>query len=191
MNDYFKAVTLGAFTGKNEERITLLLENIRKAGNLWLVIHFLLITICLNFPVTFQIARLDPNEFFNRLYGKEEVGSREEEVGNRNVDSDSLVPIPDNYGRNVQNPMIWFLFLLTLIIQTVFYLSAVFFLKLSRLNITPLSFRDRIGLAIYSSTLPVLGCSLFGLFLPTVHIIIFYFIIIFIIFQRSRLCPNG
>jgi hypothetical protein len=207
MDFYFKAVTLGAFTFKNEERITLLFENIRKTGNFWLVLHFLLITLCLNFPVTFQIARIPPEEFFNRLFsGSSEQGANElflpqnndqelanndqEAVNNEFSHSSFLIP-HSNYGRDMLNPMLGFMFLLTLIIQAVFYLCAVFFLGISRTNVTPLSFRDRMGLVLFSSTLPVLVCSLFGLFLPTVHILIFYFIIIFVIFHRSKLCPNG
>jgi hypothetical protein len=54
------------------------------------------------------------------------------------------------------------------------------------MNAAPLSFHDRLGLAIFSSTLPVLAATLFGLFLPTVHIIVFYFIVMFYTFQRSN-----
>ena len=229
MKEYFKAVTLGAFTAKNEDRISLLLDSMRKAGNFWLMVHFLLITICLNFPVTLQIA--DTNVFFNRLYlinneqladsnqtfcleqlamnnqtfgldqlaesSMQETDSTEGSdifpTPDRTVIEDTLsstqLPIPNDGSFEINEQMFWLRasFFLILIIQLVFYLSAVYFLKLSRLNVTPLSFRDRIGLAVYSSTLPVLASALFGLFLPTVHIIVFYFIIIFIIFQRSRL----
>jgi maltodextrin utilization protein YvdJ len=93
------------------------------------------------------------------------------------------------YGRNVLLPVLGMLSGLVLVIQTVFFLCAAFFLGLSRMNSSPLSFHDRFGLAVFSSTLPALASSLFGLFLPTVHVIVFYFIVIFIIFQRSALCP--
>jgi len=233
MEFYFKAVTLGAFTWRNEDRIALLLEHIRKMGAGWLLLHFLLLTLCLNFPVMYQIARLDPFEFYSRLLSGnneqrtenneqgtenneqriENNGQRTENSEQRIEDSEQLtensfapgfpLPTPDainefnqqmsdnNYGRAVLLPILGFSFGLTLIIQIVFYLCAVFFLGLSRMNFTPLPFWERMGLCLFSSTLPVIAAALFGLFLPTVHIIIYYFIIIFFIFQRSKLCPNG
>jgi len=212
MDNYFKTVTLGAFTWKNEERIALLLEHIRKVGAGWLLLHFLLLTLCLNFPVMFQIARLDPFEFYSRLYSgnseqrtennEQRTMNKEQRTENNLVPDGQLLSLDsidefnqqmadNNFGRAVLLPMLAFSFGLTLIIQIVFYLCAVFFLGLSRMNAAPLLFRDRMGLCLFSSTLPVLAAALFGLFLPTVHIIIYYFIIIFFIFQRSKLCPNG
>jgi len=194
VNDYFKAVTLGAFTWKNEERIALLIDYIRKTGKRWLVLHFLLLTICLNFPVMFQITRINPNEFYNRLYS-DNSNFMFSEQKNENIElsnPQSLDPIPQsNYGREVLLPTLAFLLGVILIIQIAFYFSAVFLLGVSRMNMAPLSFKERFGLSVFSSTLPVLAASVFGLFLPTVHIIIYYFIIIFFIFQRSKLCPNG
>jgi len=200
VNDYFKTVTLGAFTWKNEERIALLIDYIRKTRRRWLALHFLLLTICLNFPVMFQITRLSPNEFFSRLYsGNSNFMFNEQE--NENIElsgpqsqsqSQSLVPSPhSNYGREVLLPTLAFLLGVMLIIQIAFYLSAVFLLGVSRMNMAPLSFKERFGLSVFSSTLPVLAASVFGLFLPTVHIIVYYFLIIFFVFQRSKLCPNG
>jgi len=209
MDNYFKAVTLGAFTWKDEDRIALLFDHIRKAGAGWLLLHFLLLTLCLNFPVMYQIARLDPFEFYSRLFS-----GNSEQIADSNELSfphfqlptpNSPLPTPseeeinefnqqmsdNNFGRNVLLPILAFSFGLTLIIQIVFYLCAAFFLGLSRMHFTQLSFKERMGLCLFSSTLPVLAAALFGLFLPTVHIIIYYFIIIFIIFQRSKLCQNG
>ena len=157
------------------------METIRKQRAFWLFLHFLLLTICLNFPVMFQITRLEPNELYNRLYS----GSAEQLIDNTSPDS-----LHYNYGRNTLLPILGFMFMLMLIIQTVFYLTAVFFIRISRMNVSYLSFRDRMGLSLFSSTLPAFAASLFGLFLPTVHIIVYYFIIIFIVFQRSKLCPN-
>jgi len=206
MENYFKAVTLGAFTWKNGERIALLLEYCRKTGTLWLVLHFLLLTLCLNFPVMFQITRLDPNELYNRLYsdnsnfmfGEQKAENREQLTENNEV---SNYPLPtsgfqlsifgQNYGRDILLPILAFLLGVMIIIQTVFYLLTVFLLGVSRMNFASLSFKERFGLSVFSSTLPVIAASLFGLFLPTVHIIIYYFLIIFFVFQRSKLCPNG
>ena len=200
MESYLKTVTLGAFTWKNEERIALFMDYIRRMGAVWLLLHFLLLTFCLNFPVMFQIARLNPYEFYSRLY------SGNTAPGTPLPTPDTQLPAPNsaeeinefnaqmtdnNFGRSVMLPILGFSFGLTLIIQIVFYFSAVFFLGLSRMNAAPLSFRERTGLCLFSSTLPVLAAALFGLFLPTVHIIIYYFIIIFVIFHRSKLCPNG
>ena len=201
MENYLRAVTLGAFTWRDKKRIALLFDHIRKQGGLWLLLHFLLITVCLNFPVTLSVARLAPFELYSRLYGENFMSALPESerasfsqvnaIDQADIDNFNLFLFQIGYGRNVLLPVLGMLFGLVLVIQTVFFLCAAFFLGLSRMNSSPLSFRDRFGLAVFSSTLPVLASSLFGLFLPTVHIIIFYFIIIFFIFQRSALCPNG
>ena len=200
MDFYFKAVTLGAFTWRNEDRIALLMDHIRKMGAGWLLLHFLILTLCLNFPVMYQIARLDPFEFYSRLYSGNTASdalvttsdaSLPDPRSSEEIDAFNSEMSDNNYGRAVLLPMLAFSFGLTVIIQIVFYLCAIFFLGLSRMNVSPLSFKERTGLCLFSSTLPVLIAALFGLFLPTVHIIIYYFIIIFFIFQRSKLCPNG
>ena len=201
MNEYFKTVTLGAFTWKNAERIGLLMEYIKKTSPAWLALHFLLVTLCLNFPVMLSIARLEPYELFSRLYGSETVHSLPESIREALAESSSIdtenasnfnrLMIESGYGPRLVMPLLGMAFGLVLIIQIVFYLCAAVFAGISRLNVAPLSLRDRLGLALYSSTLPVLAASLFGLFLPTVHIIIFYFLVMFFIFQRSKLCPNG
>ena len=206
MENYFKAVTLGAFTWKKKERIELLLELVSKMSGIWLVVHFLLITLCLSFPVTFQIARISPFELYSRLFGENfsfnfpdasDEGQAAQlmqraQLTQRAAEEDfNLYMMENDYGRNILLPLLGIMYGILLIIQVVFYFSAVFFLKLSRMNFTPLSFRQRIGLSLFSSTLPVLIMSLFGLYLPTVHIILYYFIVIFFIFQRSKLCQDG
>jgi hypothetical protein len=201
MENYLKAVTLGAFTWRDKERIALLFKCIRKQGAFWLLLHFLLVTVCLNFPVTLSVARLSPFELYSRLYGENFMSALPESarapfsegnvIAQADIHNFNLFMFRTGYGRSVLLPVLGMLFGLVLVIQAVFFLCAVFFLGLSRMNSSPLSFRDRFGLAVFSSTLPALACSLFGLFLPTVHIIVFYFIIIFFIFQRSALCPNG
>ncbi|MDR2701602.1 MAG: hypothetical protein LBB72_04145 [Spirochaetaceae bacterium] len=173
MKDYFRTVTLGAFTWRNEERIALLFDHIRKIKPRWLILHFLLLTICIDFPVTFAIARLAPVEMYRRLYGE------------NNMEGLNMVLANDNFDRIVQLPWLGMAFCLILIIQAVFYLCAVFFLGLSRLHSSPLPFSDRLGLTLFSSTLPALAAALFGFYLPTVHIIVFYFMVMFFMFQRS------
>ena len=201
MENYLKTVTLGAFTWKNRERMAMFFDHIRDQGFFWLSLHFLLVTVCLNFPVMLIIARLTPFEFYNRLYGENFISalpqvagaffSKGEVIDQSVIDGFNTFMFENGYGRDVLLPLLGMIFGIILIIQAVFYLCAAFFIGLSRMNASPLSLRVRLGLALFSSTLPVLAASLFGLFLPTVHIIVFYFIIIFFIFQRSALCPNG
>jgi len=197
MNNYFKTVTLGAFTWNNEDRIALLLEHVRKTGRLWMALHFLLLSICLAFPVTFTMARLTPFELYSRLYGErfadalpEPARAAFEETGADDHDSVvndfNMIMLEIGYGRQVLLPLLAMTFGLLIVIQAAFYILAVFFLGISRLNLPRLSFNDRLGLALFSSTLPAPAASLFGLFLPAVHILIFYFMVIFFIFQRSN-----
>ena len=197
MRNYLRAVTLGAFTWRNGERIDLFFEQIRKTGAGWLLLHFLLLTFCLNFPMTLIMARLEPYELYNRLYGENFLSAlpesarvffSENPVQNQDFIAEfNAIMLQNGYGKNVLLPLLGITFVLTLIIQTAYYLCSVFFLKLSRLNAAPLSFRSRFGLAVFSSTLPALAAALFGLFLPTVHLLVFYFAVIFIIFQRSNI----
>ena len=196
-----KAVTLGAFTWKNQGRIGLFFDRVKETGAVWLALHFLLLTLCVNFPVMFSMARLPPHELFSRLNGGESARSLPEPVrealaenapgGGESVDDFNLMMIENGYGARILMPLMGMTFGLVLIIQVVFYGCVVVFLGISRLNVTPLPIRGSLGLALYSSTLPALAAALFGLFLPTVHIIVFYFLVMFFVFQRSRLCPNG
>jgi len=204
MENYFKTVTLGAFTWNNEDRIASLLEHIRKTGRLWLVLHFTLLSICLAFPVTFAMARLTPFELCNRLYGERFIDALPEsahaafmEINEKDqahiVNDFNMIMLESGYGRDVLLPFLCLTFGLLIVIQAAFYLLSVFFLGMSRLNLPRLSFGDRMGLALFSSTLPAPAASLFGLYLPAVHILIFYFMVIFFIFQRSNKykCQNG
>jgi hypothetical protein len=197
MERYLRTVTLVACTWQHEKRVARRFEHIGKCGYAWLFLHFLLITICLNFPVTYNIARLSPFEFYSRLYG-ENVSSVIPDAGHpawqdalqealaENHDIFNQLMYENEFGKNVLLPFLGIAFLLTLVIQIAFYLCAVFFLKIARMHYTPLSLRNRLGLALFSSTLPVLAAAVFGMFLPTVHIIIFYFAVIFFVFQRSN-----
>jgi len=196
VNNYLKTVTLGAFTWNNEDRIALLLEHIRKTRRPWFVLHFLLLSLCLAFPVTFAMARLSPFELCSRLYGgrfmdalPESARAAFEEINEgeqaRVVNDFNMIMLESGYGRDVLLPFLCVTFGLIIVIQAAFYLLSVFFLGMSRLNLPYLSFGDRMGLALFSSTLPAPAASLFGLYLPAVHILIFYFLVIFFIFQRS------
>jgi len=197
VNNYLKTVTLGAFTWNNENRIALLLEHIRKTGRSWFVLHFTLLSICLAFPVTLAMARLTPFELCSRLYGGRFIDALPEsaraafmEINEENqshaVNDFNMIMLESGYGRDVLLPFLFITFGLLIVIQAAFYLCAVFFLGMSRLNLPWLSFGDRLGLALFSSTLPAPAASLFGLYLPAVHILIFYFMVIFFIFQRSN-----
>jgi hypothetical protein len=198
MNDYFRAVTLGAFTWRNEDRVCLFLSCVRKAGGRWVLLHFMLLAVCLDFPVTLSISRLEPYQLFSRLYGENfrtflipelmASGSDAADTASLIDENDfNLFMIEAGYGANTLLPLLALAFIVVLVLHTVFYLLIAFFLGLSRMNMAPLSFGDRMGLAAYSSTLPALVCSLFGLFIPGVHIIVFYFIVMFLAFQRSKL----
>jgi hypothetical protein len=180
MRHYFQTVTLGSFTWKNEDRLRLLYSHIRAEGVGVLFFHFLLITICLNFPVTFNIARADPSEFYSRLYG-ETFDLETDETADFN-----MAMIESGYGRNVLLPMLVMSFLVVLVILAVFYLCAVFFLGVARINAFAMDFRSRLSLALFSSTLPALFSSILGFLLPTVHIIVFCLAVILITFQRSN-----
>jgi len=191
MKDYLRAVTLGAFTWKNKERAALFFEQIKRTGTAWLLLHFILLTFCLNFPVTFIMARLSPFELYGRLYGENaaEAINGTPLNGRAAIDDEKVNPplSRDEYGRYILLPLLGVSFGITLIIQAAFYLLAVFFLKLSRMNTFPLSFHDRFALAVLSSTLPALVSAALGLVLPTVHFIVFFLIVIYFIFVRSGL----
>jgi hypothetical protein len=200
MNEYLRAVTLGAFTWRNEERIALFLAYVRNAGVPWLLLHFLLLAICLNFAITYSVARLEPYELFSRLYGENfdafaasfiEAGAAGGSASIIEEDDFNLLMIESGYGANTLMPLLAFAFGIVLVLQIAFYLSITFFLGLSRMNMAPISFRDRLGLVIFSSTLPAFVAALLGLFMPGVHLIVFYFVVMFLAFQRSKLGDRG
>jgi len=189
MPDYIKAVTLGAFTWNNKKRISLFFEHVKKTGTAWLLLHFLLLTLFLNFPITLIITKLSPFELYGRLYGENTVEKImvSHETDQAAIDKFNMQMNKNGYGRNILLPLIGTCFGLTLIIQAVFYLCAVFFMGRSRVNAASLSFHDRFGFAVLSSSLPVIAAVLFGLVMPTVHIVLFYLIVVFFILQRSNI----
>ena len=185
--DYFQAVTLGCFgkfsprTGESPERFAALVRGMKTSR---LVLHFFLLSIALNFPVMFAVSRLKPYALYSRLYGENFVipGS---------VEDFNILMYQNAYGKRSVLPILVTAFALVLILQLVFYVLAALCLGLQRLPLTYLSFKDRVGLLLFSSTGAALLAALFGLWLPTVHIIVFYLAVIAIGFRRSKLCPNG
>jgi hypothetical protein len=196
MKKYFEAVTLGAFslrdTAKNDRFVSLLRELKRP----WLLLHFFIITVALNFPVMLIIARLPPYELFMRLYGDNftqmlpEVGldflTTNEMMDQTVIDAFNMLMIENGYGRTVMLPLLGMASGIVLILQIAVYALAAFCLRLSRMNAESLTFTERMGLLLFSSTLPVALAALFGLYLPTVHIIVFYFAVILLGFYRSN-----
>ena len=161
----------------------------------------MLVTFCLNFPLTYSLARIAPYEMYTRMYGGDFMESLPESirleftadapVTAAQISEFNSLMAESGYGINVLLPLLGLNLVLILIMQAVFYVCAAVFLGLSRMNVSPLGFRQRLSLGVFSSTLPVLAAAVMGLALPTVHVIVFYFIVMFFIFQRSRICPNG
>jgi hypothetical protein len=105
--------------------------------------------------------------------------------GSEAVNSFNLFMFQNNYGTSIMLPILGAAFGVILILQVVFYLLAVFCMGLQRMTHQYLKFRDRMGLLLFSSTLPVFLAALLGFWLPTVHIIVFYFAVILTGFYRS------
>jgi hypothetical protein len=213
MKKYFEAVSLGSFFFGDAEKTARFVALIRGLRHRWVVLHFFLITICLNFPVMLAIARIEPYQTFSRIYGENFLTVNSDgnlslnsgmETVNSFSDLDSAVfpagfsaddfntlMLQNDYGRRIMLPLLAMAFGLVLILQAAFYGSASFCIGLQRMASVNLSIRDRLGLLLFSSTLPVFLAALFGVWLPTVHILVFYFAVIIISFQRSKSCPNG
>jgi hypothetical protein len=154
----------------------------------WVLLHFLIVTLALNFPVMVLIVRLPPYEHFMRLYGGTlpEIAinfMRTNEITDPN--EFNILMIESGYGKDIMLPLLGLVSGVVLVLQAAFYVLAAFFLRLSRLNAGDMSFRERLGLLLFSSTLPVCLAALFGLWLPTVHIIVFYFAVILLGFHRN------
>ncbi|MDR1352135.1 MAG: hypothetical protein LBK05_02540, partial [Treponema sp.] len=182
MKDYVVAAALG--NGSLRRFVPLS----KKVKGGFVVFHFLAISLALNFPVMFAIGRLSPWDFYSRLYGAgftaaldasgfsfppgsggsvsiEEPDSPLGPAGETAVRNFNGAMHGNGYGRRVVLPMLAFAFILVLIIQLVFYLLAAVFLGLSRMNSSALSFRDRFGILVLSSTLPAAASAFLGLWL--------------------------
>jgi hypothetical protein len=143
-----------------------------------MAVHILVITLALNFPVMVALARLEPWDVYSRLYGAQfqamlpsELTPTSEDLGREDFNTALYA---GGYGRRVLLPLLGFTFFLVLILLLVFYGAAAFFLGLSRLTDAPLSYQDRFGILVFSSTLPAAASALFGLWLPTVHLLVFF-----------------
>ncbi|MDR1057941.1 MAG: hypothetical protein LBL43_00180 [Treponema sp.] len=190
--DYFEAVTLGSFgkffpkTGESAERFVSLVRGIKTSR---LVLHFFLVSLALNFPVMFAVSRLKPYALFSRIYGDGLALRGSGNIGS--IEDFNILMYQNAYGRKILLPVLGMAFALVLILQAVFYVLAALGLGLQRLSLSYLSFRERLGLLLLSSTGAAFLAALFGLLLPTVHIVVFYLAVIAISFRRSKLCPNG
>jgi hypothetical protein len=194
--DYFEAVTLGAFSFRDEAKTARLFSLTGKMNFSFILAHLLFVSLAMNFPVMSAISRLDPYEFYSRLYGENFPRMLPEESRfspdaapedrEKAVDDFNALMFQNAWGRRIMLPLLGLIFLLLLILQAVFYLSAVFFLGLRRMNSAAFSFRERLGLFAFSSTLPALLSALFGFWLPTVHLVVFYFAVIIIGFMRGE-----
>ncbi|MDR0784589.1 MAG: hypothetical protein LBE74_01725 [Treponema sp.] len=202
MKEYLETVTLGAsFSKDSAPRFMTLIE---KTKTRTIVLQALMVSLALNFPIMFSIARLSPYQVFSRLYAENFVSSLPDDMRARmeaNTDSEGFVidesaherivedfntaMIQNDYGK-IATALMGIGFLLVLVLQTAFYLAASFCMGLQRMVIAPLSFRSRVGILAFSSTLPVFVAALIGLWMPTLHIVVFYFAVIFIGFWRSK-----
>ncbi|MDR2477563.1 MAG: hypothetical protein LBD18_07250, partial [Treponema sp.] len=145
-----------------------------------LALHFLMMAAVLHFPVVFAAARLSPWELFSRLQGErfvESAGLRTEEF--------NAAMYGNGYGRRVLIPLLLISLGVIVILQAVFYLSAAGLLGLQRITRSRLSFRERISLFIMGSTLPAAFSLIIGIWLPAVHLIVFYLAAILLVFKGS------
>ncbi|MDR1126815.1 MAG: hypothetical protein LBL06_01680, partial [Treponema sp.] len=73
MRDYLEAITLGASLSKdNAPQFLALLEKMKTRT---IVLQLLMVTLALNFPIMFNIARLSPYQVFSSLYAENFVPS--------------------------------------------------------------------------------------------------------------------
>jgi hypothetical protein len=207
MRKYLEAVTLGAFSfrggnGRSGENAEAFVESVSVVKTPWLWLHFFIVTVALNFPVMVIIARLPPWELFSRLYGAEFAAMLPEAareflaqssaaaeaagIDQALIDDFNVFMLQSGYGKTVLLPLLFLAFGVILILQAAFYLFAALCVGLQRMTLSQLKFRDRLGLLLFSSTLPVFLAAILGLWLPTVHIIVFYFAVILIGFYRSN-----
>ncbi|MDR1787707.1 MAG: hypothetical protein LBR16_04580 [Treponema sp.] len=181
MRDYFAAVTLGAFTWKDEARLARLFALLQAMKARFLALHFFALSLGLAFPLMLPLTRLSPRDYMSRAGLSEEAA--------RDSGFTALVEAGGFPSLIMRTMGVFFVFIL--IIQLMCYGTAAFFLKVSRMQYAPFSLRERLGLLLFTSTLPCILCVGIGFFIPTLHIIVFYLIIIAWSFQRSKLCRNG
>jgi hypothetical protein len=183
MRRYFEAAALG---NGRLRRFAKLAGNIKVSA---LIVHFFIIALALNFPVMFSLARLEPYDFYSRLYGPQfSEMLPADPAGPEGAGDFNTALYAGGYGRRVMIPLLAFAFMLILILQLVFYALAALFLGAACMTGSPLPFRARFGILIFSSTLPALAAALLGLWIPAVHLVVFYLVEIILAFAvlRSR-----
>jgi hypothetical protein len=211
LRQYLEAVTLGAFSYRDALKAGRFLSLMRETPARFFLLHLVLVSLALNFPLMLSIARLPPHETFARLYGEgfvREFAALPEEARHDRafqngaapqgaaaqkalIDDFDLYLYEKGYGRTVMLPLMGMAFILVLILQGVFYLIGACFMGLHRMNGSSLSFSAALRFLVFSSTLPAFLAALLGLRLPAVHIVMFYLAVIIISFHRSKLCQNG
>lgn len=195
LKDYLEAVALCAFDKRGGGRLHSLVLLVKGMKWRYVLLHFFLVTLMLNLPVMSAIAQLSPHELYSRLLADRfnELLIEAMPGGGSEISADNealmaefdLLMYEQGYGKTVVLPLLFFIFMVVAVLQIVFYLLAAFFLWLYRLNASRFSFRERFGIAVLASTFPVLGAALLGFWLPALHIIVFYFAVIFLIFAIS------
>ncbi|MDR1216634.1 MAG: hypothetical protein LBK25_08130 [Treponema sp.] len=205
MRDYLEAITLGASLSKdNAPQFLALLEKMKTRT---IVLQLLMVTLALNFPIMFNIARLSPYQIFSSLYAENFVPSLSDDLRLRieaNTDSDGLTidetiheQIVEDFNTamldfgKISTALMGMGFFLVIVLQIAFYLTVAFCMGLQRPLIAPLAFRSRVGILAFSSTLPVFAASLMGLWMPILHILVFYFAVLLIGFRRNRQHLSG
>jgi hypothetical protein len=194
MKNYFEAVTLGAFSLRDAAKTARFLRLVQALPFWARLFQFVVIAVALNFPVMLVIARLPPYELFTRLYGGTlpplppeamAVFDNAEEVNIEVINDFNFYMLENGYGRRILLPLLGMAAALVVILQLAFYLFAAVCMGLQRMVSIALPFWDRIAFLLFLSTLPAGLSLLFGLFLPTVHLIVFYFAVILIGFYRN------
>ncbi|MDR2608628.1 MAG: hypothetical protein LBC57_09575 [Treponema sp.] len=147
------------------------------------LLHFFLISAMLYIPLMHSLARSSPWEMFQRL-------TREVPGGITEADFNEGMYLA-GYGGRVLLPLLFLVFLVLLVLQAVFFGLGAVFLGLNRWNSQQFSFRDRFGIFVMSSTIPVILAALFGFFIPVLHIVVFYLAEILLAFHISNRYDAG
>ncbi|MDR0554928.1 MAG: hypothetical protein LBG76_09050 [Treponema sp.] len=161
MKNYLLAASLA---NGNPGRFVELIKGMKGGA---LLLHFFLICAMLYAPLMHAVARLSPWDVFSRLNADmlpQEIGAEAFNAGF----------YQSGYASRALLPLLAGMYVILLVLQAAFYLLAALFAGFNRWNYSYLRFRDRLGVFIFSSTIPVAACAVFGFFLPTVHLIVFY-----------------
>jgi pullulanase len=175
LRGYFEAAALG---NGNLGRFVELSRGLKKRA---VAFHFLIVSLALFFPVMFAVARLSPWDFYSRLYGESPAAG-----SSFSVEEFNNASYASGYAGKVLLPALLLSFGIVLVLQGAFYLCAAGFLGLRRMTRSRFSFRERFNLFVMGSTLPVLGSLIFGIFVPTVHILVFYLAVTLLGFHASE-----